>query len=95
MTRLYDLGITVSTSEMLKSHIGEVSILLNPAAAKSLDIQPGDQFSFNGLQAQVVIDETVPASVVLVPRSMGLPITMPVVANIQKVPAPVRAPGPR
>ena len=84
VTRLYDQGITVITSEMLKSHIGEISIFLNPEAAKSLDVQPGDELVFNGLRAQAVLDETVPASVVLVPRSMGLQTAMPVVANLKK-----------
>jgi adenine/guanine phosphoribosyltransferase-like PRPP-binding protein len=95
VTRLYDRGITVTTSGKLLSHIHEPSIFLNPEAAKSMDIQPGDQLVFNGLQALAVLAETVPASVVLVPRSMGFPIAMPVAANLQKAPAPVRASGTR
>jgi hypothetical protein len=39
----------------------------------------------NGLEAQTVLDETVPASVILVPRSMGIPIPQPVVVKIDKV----------
>ena len=95
VTRLYDRSITVIPSDVLKSHIGEACILLNPEAARSLDIQSGDQLVLNGLQAQVNVDETVPARVVLVPRSMGIPIVTPVVANLQKAPAPVRASGTR
>ncbi len=84
VTRLYDRGITVVTSELLKQHIGEVSIILNPEAAKSLGVQAGDLLKVNELEAQAVLDETVPASVVLVPRSMGLPVGMPVVAKLKK-----------
>ncbi len=84
VTRLYDCGITVSTSELLRQHIGEASVILHPEAARSLGVQPGDLLEFNGAQAQAVLDETVPASVVLVPRSMGLPVNMPVVAKLKK-----------
>ena len=83
MTRLYDRGITVVTSALLQPHIGEASFILNPQAAKSLGIQSGDLLKVNGLEAQAVLDETVPASVVLVPRSMGIPIAGPVVAKIK------------
>ena len=83
VTRLYDRGITVLTSALLRSHIGDASFILNPQAAKSLGIQSGDLLNINGLEAQAVLDETVPASVVLVPRSMGIPIAGPVVANIK------------
>jgi NADH-quinone oxidoreductase subunit G len=83
VTRLYDSGITVLTSALLRSHIGDASFILNPQAAKSLGIQSGDLLKVNGLEAQAVLDETVPASVVMVPRSMGIPIAGPVVANIK------------
>jgi NADH-quinone oxidoreductase subunit G len=83
VTRLYDRGITVLTSALLRSHIGDASFILNPQAAKSLGIQSGDLLNINGLEAQAVLDETVPASVVLVPRSMGIPIAGPVVADIK------------
>jgi NADH-quinone oxidoreductase subunit G len=86
VTRLYDRGITVVTSELLRQHIGEISVILNPESAKSLGVQPGDLLQVNGVKAMVMLDETVPASVVLVPRSMGLPIEMPVIAELKKAP---------
>jgi NADH-quinone oxidoreductase subunit G len=85
VTRLYDRGITVVTSGLLQQHIGETSIILHPDSARSLDIQPGDILEINGAEAQAVLDEMVPASVVLVPRSMGLPVGLPVVAKLKKV----------
>jgi NADH-quinone oxidoreductase subunit G len=84
VTRLYDRGITVITSELLQQHIGEVSAILHPEAARSLGVQAGDQLVINGAETQALLDETVPASVVLVPRSMGLPVSMPVVATLKK-----------
>jgi NADH-quinone oxidoreductase subunit G len=86
VTRLYDRGITVVTSELLLPHIGQPSIILHPEAAKSLGIQQGDRVTLNGVEAQAVLDDTVPSSVVLVPRSMGLPVGMPVAATLMKVP---------
>jgi NADH-quinone oxidoreductase subunit G len=84
VTRLYDRGITVVTSALLQPHIGAAAFILHPQSAKSLGIQSGDLLKLNGLEAQAVLDETVPASVILVPRSMGLPVGMPVVAILMK-----------
>jgi NADH-quinone oxidoreductase subunit G len=95
VTRLYDRGITVLTSGLLQQHIGEPSVILHPESARLLGIQPGDLLEVNGTQMCAVLDETVPASIVLVPRSMGLPIGMPVVAKLKKALAPVRASGTR
>ena len=84
VTRLYDRGITVVTSALLEKHIGEATFILNPQAAQSLGIQSGDLLKVNGLEAPAVLDETVPASVILVPRSMGLPVGIPVAAKLMK-----------
>jgi NADH-quinone oxidoreductase subunit G len=83
VTRLYDRGITVLTSALLQPHIGAAYFTLNPQAAKSLGIQSGDRLKVNDLEAPAVLDETVPASVILVPRSMGIPIAGPVVIKIK------------
>jgi NADH-quinone oxidoreductase subunit G len=84
VTRLYDRGITVLTYELLQNHVGEPTVIMQPEAAMSLGVHPGDLLDVNGMKAQVVLDDTVPASVVLVPRSMGLPVGMPVVAKLKK-----------
>ena len=52
VTRLYDRGITVVTSELLRQHIGEISVILNPESAKSLGVQPGDLLQVNGVRSQ-------------------------------------------
>ena len=83
VTRLYDRGITVSTSTLLQPHIGEASVFLPPQAAGLLGVRAGDLLKVNDMEARAVLDETVPAGVVLVPRSMGMPISGPVVAKIQ------------
>ncbi len=84
VTRLYDRGITVTTSELLRAHIGAAAVLLHPDAAKNLNVAAGEQVNINGFQAEVRLDDTVPASVVLLPRSMGFPINAPVIAGLKK-----------
>jgi NADH-quinone oxidoreductase subunit G len=84
VTRLYDRGITVTTSEMLRTHIGEAIVLLHPETAKKLGVIAGGQVKINGFQAEVRLDATVPASVALLPRSMGFPIDAPAVAELKK-----------
>jgi NADH-quinone oxidoreductase subunit G len=84
VTRLYDHGITVTPSELLFAHIGEAIVLLNPETAKKLGVAAGGQVKVNGFRAEVRLDATVPASVALVPRSMGFPIDAPAAAELKK-----------
>jgi NADH-quinone oxidoreductase subunit G len=83
-TRLYDRGLTVITSELLSAHIGAPVVLVHPETAKKLGAAAGDQVDLNGFRAEVQLDATVPASVALLPRSMGIPINAPVVAGLKK-----------
>jgi hypothetical protein len=47
------------------------------------------------LKAQVVLDKTVPSGVVLVPRSMGLPVAVPGLAELKKASGTIRDAGTR
>jgi len=84
ITRLYDLGVTVATSDLLKARIGEAYLVLLPEAAKRLGVEAGGQVEFNGGRLEVRLDATIPAGVVLVPRSMGIPIAEPVIVKLRK-----------
>jgi NADH-quinone oxidoreductase subunit G len=84
VTRLYDCGITVTTSELLRAHIGATAVILHPDTAAKLGVADGEQVKVNGFQAEVRLDATVPASVALLPRSMGVPIDAPAVAVVKK-----------
>ncbi|MGE5251292.1 MAG: NADH-quinone oxidoreductase subunit NuoG [Bacteroidota bacterium] len=87
VTRLYDRGITVRTTDLLTLRIGEPAIVLHPDAARRLGLDAGRrvQVSFDGVsgEALVKIDDTIPTGVALVPRSMGLPIREPVPAEVK------------
>jgi NADH-quinone oxidoreductase subunit G len=87
VTRLYDRGTTVAPAELLTERIGEATIALHPDAAKRLGLEPGKsvKVSFNGFkgEAKLEIDETISTGVVLVPRSMGLPISGPTAVKVK------------
>ena len=87
ITRLYDRGITVTTSPLLKSHIGEPFVALHPSAAETLGVEAGQTVSLSvdgrTEEAVVQIDETIPAGVALVPRSMGLLVPSPAEASVK------------
>ena len=85
VTRLYDHGLTVFTSELLLPHIGEATMLLNPATAGKLGVNDLAEITANGviMQVKVVLDETVPASVALLPRSMGFPVHEPAAISVK------------
>ena len=86
VTKLYDRGTTVLPSELLHERIGETHVVLHSDAAKELGVSAGQtvNISFNGLSGEAVVkvDETVPAGVVLVPRSMGLAIREPAAVRV-------------
>ncbi len=86
VTRLYDQGITVSTSEMLRPHIGDGYVMLHPATAKTFGLDGLASVKLDGRTAKlkVVLDEAVPASVALLSRSMGFPIQAPAIAELKK-----------
>jgi NADH-quinone oxidoreductase subunit G len=85
VTHLYDRGVTVFTSEMLHQRTSEAAAFLNPDTAKILAVEAGAQVELDGYKLEVRLDANVPASVVLVPRSIGFPITEPVAAKLKKV----------
>lgn len=87
VTKLYDLGATVSPAALLGQRIGAATVSLHPEAAKRLGLEAGMRvaLSFDGLggEALVKIDDTISAGVVLVPRSMGLAVREPVSVRVQ------------
>jgi NADH-quinone oxidoreductase subunit G len=89
ITKLYDRGVTVSTAELLDQRIGETFIALHPSAAERFAVKAGERvkLSLDSASEEVLvrIDDTISAGVVLVPRSMGLPIHQPIEASIKAI----------
>jgi NADH-quinone oxidoreductase subunit G len=81
ITLLYDRGETLMPSEILRQHIPMAYIAINPENARFLDITDGAmvQFSLDGnlIEARLQVNDQVPFGVVLVPRSLGVPLKTP------------------
>jgi NADH-quinone oxidoreductase subunit G len=84
ITRLYDCGITVATSVLLRQRIGEAYVVLHPDAARKLGVAAGEKVELNGSRLEVRLDATISTGVALVPRSMGFPINVPAMAELKK-----------
>jgi NADH-quinone oxidoreductase subunit G len=84
VTRLYDNALTVRTSGLLQPHIGEAAMRLHPDTAARHGIKDKVEIKLDGatVNLKAVLDETVPASVALLPRSMGVPIQGPAVISV-------------
>jgi len=82
VTRLYDLGQTVSPSILLHPRLPAAYVAVNPEDAGRLGLVAGNavQISLNGTETLTAVqyDTAVPAGIVLVPRSLGMPIVEPV-----------------
>jgi anaerobic selenocysteine-containing dehydrogenase len=74
------------SANLLRDWIGGPTISLHPEAAQTLGVEAGQlvTVSFNGTNGEAIVkvDQTVPADVVLIPRSMGLAIHEPVPAKV-------------
>ncbi|MEI6289779.1 MAG: molybdopterin-dependent oxidoreductase [Chloroflexota bacterium] len=81
VTKLYDQGTTTAPSALLKSHIGDAFVHINPAAAQKLGLGNGASAAIKindcEMDVKICFNESISSSVVLVNRSFGLPIPEP------------------
>jgi len=81
VTRLYDRGTTLTPSEVLHPRLPQPFVALHPATAQELGLKDGQNVAVRlaetDLSATLRLDETLPTGVLIVPRSLGLPITAP------------------
>ena len=88
VTRLYDRGQTLAPSTLLSRRMAPCALSLNPADAARLGLTAGAeaQVRLDGelFSTGIVLDATVPPSVALAPRSVGLPVTRPVRIDFQR-----------
>ena len=89
VTRLYDRGETLLPSILLEQRIPDPYVVLSPEDADRLKLTAGSavQVTLNGTDAIVNarVEEGVPQGAVLVPRSMGMPITGPTSVEVKLV----------
>jgi NADH-quinone oxidoreductase subunit G len=89
VNRLYDRGITIQATDLLHPRTAQPYLAMNPAEAERMDLFGVAQVNLKlGLVDHIValqMDEGLPAGVVLVPRSMGLPLQAPTAVTLTAV----------
>jgi NADH-quinone oxidoreductase subunit G len=87
IAKLYNRSLTVSSGELLNERIGKVTISLNSSTALKAGLEAGEhvRLSLDGISEEVLVklDDSITGGVVLVPRSMGLPINEPTEASLK------------
>ena len=86
-TRLLDQGTTIAATDLLVKRLVTAEIWLHPNLADKLGIKDTTtatiELSDKAYSVVVKLDDTLPADVVLAPRSTGLPITQPMPARVR------------
>jgi NADH-quinone oxidoreductase subunit G len=89
ITKLYDRGTTVVQSQVLASRLEILRLYVNPEDAKRLGMKDEGEveIQWDGRKQRVrsVIDEHVPSGVVLVPRSLGVPLATAVDVKVRPI----------
>jgi NADH-quinone oxidoreductase subunit G len=88
-TTLYDRGNTVLPSSVLAGRIPEPYVVLNPATVASMEIEDHIpvwlELAGRAIAVIARLDSSIPEGVVLVPRSMGIPLRSPAFVKITVV----------
>lgn len=86
ITILYDRGQTVTPAELLHQRIPDPYIIVHPESVAHLGVMDRSniRLEISGTDIGVVVrlDEAIPQDVVLVPRSMGIPIREPIPVKV-------------
>jgi NADH-quinone oxidoreductase subunit G len=89
VARLYDQGIMTRTSEILGPRLIKNQLILNPTDAEKAGLSAGSRVEISlgerTYEAAVDIDRKVPVGVILIPRSMGIPLDGPENAVLKAV----------
>ncbi|MCC6146811.1 MAG: NADH-quinone oxidoreductase subunit NuoG [Anaerolineaceae bacterium] len=91
ITRLYDRGTTMLPTSLLHERMEKPVIYIHPNLATAAGMQDGQSFQLvlNGISTlvQVIFDENAPVNAALLPRSVGVPIQGPALAQKEIVSA--------
>lgn len=87
VTRLFDRGLTMTSSELLASRLAPRQVLLHPDDAQRIGLQGAAevQITWDGRTERVLAraDRQVPPGSALAPRSLGLALTAPASVQIR------------
>jgi NADH-quinone oxidoreductase subunit G len=89
VTRLYDRGIMIRTSEILGPRLIKNQLIVNPIDAKKAGLSADSRVDINlgkrTFEAAVDLDQTIPEDVILIPRNMGILLDGPEKAVLKAV----------
>jgi anaerobic selenocysteine-containing dehydrogenase len=89
VTILYDRGQTVTPAGLLQKRLPQPYLVIHPETNASAGITDGGmvKLEVSGLEFELTahLDETIPQGVVLVPRSLGIPVHGPVAVKVSLV----------
>jgi hypothetical protein len=78
VTRLYDQGIMIRTSEILDPRLEQIQVIIHPTEAEKGGFSDTDRVELRigkrKYQTALYQDPSVPKGVVLIPRSIGIPL---------------------
>ena len=81
VTHLYDQGIMIRTSEILHPRLITYQLIINPKDADKKGFSDSSQVELKlgdkKYNAEIHLDPSVPEGVILIPRSMGIPLDGP------------------
>jgi hypothetical protein len=81
VTVVYNRGLLMKASDLLKNRIPQAELSLHPADAAAVQAAEGDplviSWSNHRFDGRVAIDDHQPQGVLLVKRDMGIPLTQP------------------
>lgn len=84
--KMYDRGITVTTSPLLASRLEDPILQINPQTAKKMMLAEKMQIMVlvNGeaYPVQISLDDAVPVGAGIIPRSVGVPVIEPVLFKV-------------
>ena len=82
ITRLYDHGVTIAATELLGQRIPQPYVTIHPAEAERLGLVGAAQVVIrlgeSLFAASLRLDQSLPVGIVLIPRSLGIPLHAPV-----------------
>jgi NADH-quinone oxidoreductase subunit G len=89
VTRLYDRGLTIAATELLSQRLPQPYVAIHPAEAERLGLVGAEQvvirLNESLFTASLRVDQDLPIGIVLVPRSLGMPVHGPLVAALAAV----------
>jgi anaerobic selenocysteine-containing dehydrogenase len=88
IARLYGRDTATTSATLLAKRMASPTLVLNPKLAAKQQVKAGEAAHLvledNKFDVQIVLDETVPEKVALLPRNVGVPLAGPRVGTLER-----------